>query len=55
MRRLFAADHTLWSDDPTEIADRLGWIPVVGGVWRDSSRRCGLAPIAWPRGWTTSS
>ncbi|MDQ2648970.1 MAG: glucose-6-phosphate isomerase [Actinomycetota bacterium] len=27
--RLFGADHTLWRDDPTEIADRLGWIPVV--------------------------
>jgi hypothetical protein len=23
--RLFAHDHTLWSPDPTEIADRLGW------------------------------
>jgi transaldolase / glucose-6-phosphate isomerase len=27
--RLHAGDHTLWSDDPTEIADRLGWLPVV--------------------------
>jgi transaldolase/glucose-6-phosphate isomerase len=35
VRRLFAADHTLWGEDPTEIADRLGWIPVVGEVWRD--------------------
>jgi glucose-6-phosphate isomerase len=22
-------DHTLWQDDPTEVADRLGWLPVV--------------------------
>lgn len=29
LRRLFAADHTLWRDDPTELADRFGWIPVV--------------------------
>lgn len=29
VRRMFAADHTLWRDDPTEITDRLGWIPVV--------------------------
>lgn len=29
VRRLFAGDHTLWRDDPTEITDRLGWIPVV--------------------------
>ena len=27
--RAVAADYTLWSDDPTEVADRLGWIPVV--------------------------
>ena len=30
VRRMFAADHTLWRDDPTEISDRLGWIGVVG-------------------------
>lgn len=29
VRRLFDADHTLWSHDPTEIVDRLGWIPVI--------------------------
>ncbi|MGQ0433612.1 MAG: glucose-6-phosphate isomerase [Microthrixaceae bacterium] len=29
VRRLFAAEHTLWRDDPTELADRFGWIPVV--------------------------
>jgi transaldolase / glucose-6-phosphate isomerase len=39
VRRLFAADHTLWRDDPTEIADRLGWIPVVAEVMAD------LAPL----------
>ena len=27
--RAWAADHTLWRDDPTEIADRLGWLAVV--------------------------
>ena len=34
VRRLFEGDHTFWRDDPTEITDRLGWIPVVGEVWR---------------------
>ena len=34
VRRLFDGDHTFWRDDPTEISDRLGWIPVVGEVWR---------------------
>jgi transaldolase/glucose-6-phosphate isomerase len=27
--RLHQGDHTLWQDDPTEVADRLGWLPVV--------------------------
>ncbi|MGH9183570.1 MAG: glucose-6-phosphate isomerase [Acidimicrobiales bacterium] len=31
--RLWAGDHTLWRDDPTEVADRLGWLAVreMGG------------------------
>jgi len=30
--RVWSADHTLWRDDPTEIADRLGWLTVVPEV-----------------------
>lgn len=26
VRRLWTKDHTLWQEDPTEIADRLGWL-----------------------------
>ena len=26
--RVWAGDHTLWQDDPTEVADRLGWLRV---------------------------
>ena len=33
--RLFAGDHTLWRDDPIELTDRLGWIPVVAEVRAD--------------------
>lgn len=33
VRRLYEGDHHLWSDDPTELADRLGWIRVVSEVW----------------------
>ena len=33
--RLFEGDHTLWRDDPTELADRLGWIPVIEEVGAD--------------------
>ena len=28
-KRLRDGDHTLWQDDPTEVADRLGWLPVI--------------------------
>jgi glucose-6-phosphate isomerase len=28
--RLWRADHTLWSADPTELADRLGWLVSPG-------------------------
>lgn len=27
--RMWAGDHTLWADDPTELADRLGWLHVL--------------------------
>jgi len=28
-KRMWAGDHTLWQDDPTEVADRLGWLHVL--------------------------
>ena len=27
--RIWAADHTVWREDPTEIEDRLGWLHVI--------------------------
>lgn len=27
--RIMAHDHTVWGDDPTEVADRLGWLEAV--------------------------
>ncbi len=41
--RTWAADHTLWRDDPTEIADRLGWLSVVPDMTArldDTANRC---------------
>ncbi|MEX2658715.1 MAG: hypothetical protein WD232_03385, partial [Acidimicrobiales bacterium] len=32
--RMHGGDHTLWQDDPTEVADRLGWLPVVADMQR---------------------
>ena len=28
VRRIWEKDHTVWSDDPSEITDRLGWLTV---------------------------
>ena len=36
---MWAGDHTLWQDDPTEVADRLGWLDVVDGDARRLRRR----------------
>lgn len=29
LERIWSGDHTLWQDDPTEVADRLGWLHVA--------------------------
>ncbi|MGH2810368.1 MAG: bifunctional transaldolase/phosoglucose isomerase, partial [Actinomycetota bacterium] len=29
IRRIWKRDHTVWNEDPTEIADRLGWLTVA--------------------------
>jgi glucose-6-phosphate isomerase len=29
MERIWARDHTVWKDEPTEIANRLGWLSVT--------------------------
>ena len=29
VQRIWSGDHTLWADDPTEIADRLGWLHIL--------------------------
>ncbi|MEA3020529.1 MAG: transaldolase / glucose-6-phosphate isomerase, partial [Actinomycetota bacterium] len=31
-KRMRAGDHTLWQDDSTEVADRLGWLEVADEV-----------------------
>ncbi len=36
--RIWSRDHTLWAPDPTEIADRLGWLEVAGEVLADGAR-----------------
>src|SRR5258708_26012348 len=31
-KRMRSGDHTLWQEDPTEVADRLGWLEVADEV-----------------------
>ncbi len=38
VRRLWERDHTLWQDDPTEVADRLGWLEVAGAMATQEER-----------------
>jgi glucose-6-phosphate isomerase len=54
VERLWAGDHTLWSDDPTEITDRLGWLHVIGEMqprvpelqaFADEIRKAGLRHV----------
>jgi glucose-6-phosphate isomerase len=33
---VWARDHTVWKDDPTEIADRLGWLDVAARMSSES-------------------
>jgi glucose-6-phosphate isomerase len=36
--RLWDRDHTLWADDPAEVADRLGWLDVAGAMATQAER-----------------
>jgi glucose-6-phosphate isomerase len=46
VERIWAKDHTVWSSDPTEISDRLGWLTVHEemrgevGELRSFAKRC---------------
>jgi len=48
--RLRAGDHTLWQDDPTEVADRLGWVPVVDEMRHRTGGLRTVAEAAWSDG-----
>lgn len=38
VRRMWSRDHTLWQADPTEVADRLGWLDVAGAMVTQTDR-----------------
>ena len=41
--RMWRGDHTLWQDDPVEVADRLGWLHVVEEMQAQVPALAGLA------------
>ncbi len=52
MGRIWARDHTLWGEDPTEIADRLGWLEVPTEVLAAGDRLDTFAATARAEGFT---
>ncbi len=50
--RLWAKDHTLWSDDPTELADRMGWLEVTADMTAAGERLDAVAAQAKADGLT---
>jgi glucose-6-phosphate isomerase len=52
VERMWARDHTVWQDDPTEVADRLGWLDVAPEVLADRERLDTFAATAAADGLT---
>ena len=52
VQRLWERDHTLWSDDPNEITDRLGWLDVVDDMVGARERIDGFVAAVLADGFT---
>src|SRR4051812_26873498 len=52
VERVWARDHTVWQEDPTEVADRLGWLDVAQEVLADRERLDTFAATAAADGLT---
>ncbi len=50
VNRIWARDYTLWSDYPTEITDRLGWLDVADSMRREVDALTGFAQRARDEG-----
>ena len=50
--RMWEGDHTLWSDDPTEISDRLGWLHVTADMIAAGGRLAAMLTDAVADGYT---
>jgi hypothetical protein len=52
--RIWAKDHTVWSHDPTECANRLGWLTAPQAMLPHVGRLEAFARTAWADGFTTA-
>ena len=52
MQRIWGRDHTVWKDDPAEIANRLGWLTIAERMLDDVNRLHALADEARAAGYT---
>ncbi len=50
--RMWAGDHTVWQEDPAELADRLGWMHVVEEMIAAESELTAFASAAVADGFT---
>lgn len=50
IERIWAKDYTVWKPDPTELADRLGWLDVVQELRADAPRLTAFAAAAHAEG-----
>lgn len=48
--RIWAKDHTLWADSPTEITDRLGWLDIMDAMGGEVNALTGFARQARDEG-----
>jgi transaldolase/glucose-6-phosphate isomerase len=53
-RRIWSRDHTLWQPEPTEIADRLGWLDVIDEMLEEAGALQKLAGGLREEGFTTA-
>ncbi len=50
--RIWERDHTLWKPDPTEIANRLGWLDIANRLLPEADRLAGFAGAVRSDGYT---
>jgi len=52
MARIWAHDHTVWKPEPTEIANRLGWLHIAEAMLEQVPRLKAFAESVLTEGYT---